>query len=105
NNVRRLKPRVLVITGPDKSPAPHPAPLDLLYQPDDRGAVHIRRGLPTGAFPIDPREDYLAGTRAGRVPPPAQTVSARMPASHLPTSPSSCARASRSPTAARSPCW
>ena len=60
NNVRRLKPRVLVITGPDKSPAPHPAPLDLLYQPDDRQAVHIRRGLPTGAYPIDPREYYLA---------------------------------------------
>jgi HD-GYP domain-containing protein (c-di-GMP phosphodiesterase class II) len=60
NNVRRLKPRVLVVTGPDKSLSPHPAPLDLLYQPDDREAVHIRRGLPVGAYAIDPREFYLA---------------------------------------------
>ena len=60
NNVRRLKPRVLVVTGPDKSLSPHPAPLDLLYQPEDRDAVHIRRGLPMGAHGIDAREYYLA---------------------------------------------
>src|SRR5258705_1872075 len=31
NRVRRLKPRVLVVTGPDKTRSPHPAMLDLLY--------------------------------------------------------------------------
>ena len=60
NNVRRLKPRVLVVTGPDKSPSSHPMPLDLLYQPEDREAVHIRRGLSVGAYGIDAREFYLA---------------------------------------------
>jgi len=60
SKVRRLKPRVLIISGPDKSPAPHPATLDLLCQPETTAAVHILRGLPTGAFDLDVREYYLA---------------------------------------------
>lgn len=60
SKVRRLKPRVLIISGPDKSPAPHPATLDLLCQPEMTAAVHILRGLPTGAFDLDAREYYLA---------------------------------------------
>ena len=60
SKLRRLKPRVLIISGPDKSPAPHPAALDLLCQPETTAAVHILRGLPTGAFDLDVREYYLA---------------------------------------------
>lgn len=60
SKVRRLKPRVLIISGPDKSPAPKPTTLDLLYQSETTTAVHILRGLPTGAFNLDAREYYLA---------------------------------------------
>lgn len=61
NKVRRLKPRVLVISGPDKSPSPNPATLDLLYQPATDGEpITILRGLPTGAYGLNPREYYLA---------------------------------------------
>ncbi|WP_239188388.1 HD-GYP domain-containing protein [Candidatus Nitrotoga sp. HW29] len=59
SKVRRLKPRVLIISTPDKSPAPKPATLDLLYQSETMAAVHILRGLPTGAFNLDAREYYL----------------------------------------------
>jgi HD-GYP domain-containing protein (c-di-GMP phosphodiesterase class II) len=60
SKVRRLKPRVLIISAPDKSPATNPATLDLLCQPETMAAVHILRGLPTGAFDLDAREYYLA---------------------------------------------
>ncbi len=60
SKVRRLKPSVLIISGPDKSPIPHPVTLDLLCQPTTTAAVHILRGLPTGAFDLDVREYYLA---------------------------------------------
>ena len=60
SKVRRLKPSVLIISSPDKSPAPHPVALDLLCQPETTAAVHILRGLPTGAFDLDVREYYLA---------------------------------------------
>ncbi|MFZ1545881.1 MAG: HD domain-containing phosphohydrolase, partial [Candidatus Nitrotoga sp.] len=60
SKVRRLKPRVLIISDPDKSPAPHPAMLDLLGQPEMTAAIHILRGLPTGAYNLDVREYYLA---------------------------------------------
>jgi HD-GYP domain-containing protein (c-di-GMP phosphodiesterase class II) len=62
NKVRRLKPRVLVVTGPDKTPSKFPMMLDLLYEPKLGGdkPVYIRRGLPTGAYGLDPREYYLS---------------------------------------------
>jgi len=62
NKVRRLKPRVLVVTGPDKTPSKFPMMLDLLYDPKLGGdkPVYIRRGLPTGAYGLDPREYYLS---------------------------------------------
>ena len=62
SKVRRLKPRVLIISDPNKRPSPHPATLDLLYQPHVAGATElfIQRGLPTGAFGLDAREYYLA---------------------------------------------
>ncbi len=58
--VRRLKPRVQIISGPDKTPLQHPTTLDLLFQPATSVAVHILRGLPTGAFNLNVREYYLA---------------------------------------------
>lgn len=61
SKVRRLKPRVLIISGPDKSPSPHPATLDLLYQPQETETppLYILRGLQTGAYSLDAREYYL----------------------------------------------
>jgi putative nucleotidyltransferase with HDIG domain len=61
NRVRRLKPRVLVITGPDKSPSPYPAVRDLLYERSGSGeaALFIRRGLPAGAYGLDTRQFYV----------------------------------------------
>lgn len=60
SKVRRLKPRVLIISSPDKSPAPHPTTLDLLCQPEITAPIHILRGLPTGAFGLNVQEYYLA---------------------------------------------
>ncbi len=62
NKVRRLKPRVLVVTGPDKAPAKFPSLLDLLYEPQSgrEEAVYIRRGLAEGAYGLDLRDFYLA---------------------------------------------
>lgn len=62
NKVRRLKPRVLVVTGPDKTRSPHPAMLDLLYDNKAGGdePVYIKRGLPAGAYGLDLKDFYLA---------------------------------------------
>jgi HD-GYP domain-containing protein (c-di-GMP phosphodiesterase class II) len=62
NKVRRLKPRVLVVTGPDKTRSPHPAMLDLLYDTKAGGEepVFIKRGLPAGAHDLDLKDFYLA---------------------------------------------
>ena len=61
SKVRRLKPRVLVITGPDKTPSSHPALLDLLYEPKHADeTVFIRRGLAAGAYGLDLKDFYLA---------------------------------------------
>jgi HD-GYP domain-containing protein (c-di-GMP phosphodiesterase class II) len=61
NKVRRLKPRVLVVTGPDKTRSPHPAMLDLLYDNKTGGEepVYIKRGLPAGAYDLDLKDFYL----------------------------------------------
>jgi len=61
SKVRRLKPRVLVVTGPDKKPTPFPAMLDLLFDPKvGEQAVFIKRGLASGAYGLDLRDFYLA---------------------------------------------
>ena len=62
NKVRRLKPRVLVVTGPDKTRSPHPAMLDLLYENKSGGdePVFIKRGLPAGAYDLDLKDFYLS---------------------------------------------
>ena len=62
NKLRRLKPRVLVVTGPDKTPVTHPAVVDLLYDPKVGGeeGVFIKRGLAAGAYGLDLRDYYLS---------------------------------------------
>jgi HD-GYP domain-containing protein (c-di-GMP phosphodiesterase class II) len=50
STVRRLKPKVLVVAGPDKVPLQVPATLDLLYQGAGEESVHIARGLPAGSY-------------------------------------------------------
>jgi HD-GYP domain-containing protein (c-di-GMP phosphodiesterase class II) len=62
NKVRRLKPRVLLLTGPDKTPSAYPIMVDLLYDPLLGGEepAFIRRSLPTGAYGLNPRENYLS---------------------------------------------
>jgi HD-GYP domain-containing protein (c-di-GMP phosphodiesterase class II) len=62
NKVRRLKPRVLLLTSPDKTPSAYPIMVDLLYDPLLGGEepAFIRRSLPTGAYGLNPRENYLS---------------------------------------------
>lgn len=62
NKTRRLKPRVLVITGPDKTRSAHPATMDLLYAPTDANgqSIFIRRGLAAGAYGLDARDFYVS---------------------------------------------
>ena len=62
NRVRRLEPRVLVLTDAVKKPIHEPMPLDLLLQPKaaDGSDVKIVRGLPTGAYGLDLRQFYFA---------------------------------------------
>jgi|KBSSwiStaDraftv2_1062776.scaffolds.fasta_scaffold42758_3 putative nucleotidyltransferase with HDIG domain len=62
NKVRRLKPRVLIVTGPDKTHLPHPKMVDLLYDPKLGGdePAFIKRGVPAGAYGLDVRDFYLA---------------------------------------------
>lgn len=58
NKLKRLRPKVLVITETDKSPNAHPALRDLLYDVSEKPA-YIRRGLPSNAFGLDASEYYL----------------------------------------------
>jgi HD-GYP domain-containing protein (c-di-GMP phosphodiesterase class II) len=58
NKLRRLKPKVMVITETDKSLRKFPTTLDLLYDTSAK-PVYIRRGLPSNAYGLDPREFYL----------------------------------------------
>lgn len=58
NKLKRLKPKVLIITEPDKTPRKYPTTIDLIYDVSDK-PVYIRRGLPSDAFGLDPGEYYL----------------------------------------------
>ncbi len=58
NKLKRLKPKVLVITETDKTPRKYPGTLDLIYDVSER-PVYIRRGLASNAFGLDPGEYYL----------------------------------------------
>ncbi len=59
SKLRRLRPKVLVLTEADKSHCAHPVIRDLLYDVSD-DAAFIRRGLPSNSFDLDPSEYYLA---------------------------------------------
>ncbi|MDD3329272.1 MAG: HD-GYP domain-containing protein [Zoogloea sp.] len=61
NRIRRLKPRVMILLGPDKKPNSYPHTLDLLYeQPTATGQPYaIVRALPPGAYGVDASEFYL----------------------------------------------
>ena len=61
NRIRRLEPRVLVLTDVLKQPIHDPLPLDLLLQPKavDGSDIKIVRGLPSGAYGLDLRQFYF----------------------------------------------
>jgi HD-GYP domain-containing protein (c-di-GMP phosphodiesterase class II) len=59
---RRLKPKVLVVSSPDKTPLEVPFVLDLLHGEGasaDR-VPYIRQGLPAAAFAVDTTEYYVS---------------------------------------------
>ena len=62
NRIRRLKPRVMILLGPDKKPNAYPKTLDLLYDPPSAtGEPYvISMALQPCAFGVDPSEFYLA---------------------------------------------
>lgn len=61
NNVRRLKPRIMVILNPDKSVERRPRTLDLIMDPaTPTGELYrIVRSLPMNAYGINPADFYL----------------------------------------------
>ncbi len=61
NQVRRLKPRLLIILATDKSVERYPVTLDLMMDPLtlEGTPYRILKALPTDAYGIDPSEFYL----------------------------------------------
>ena len=61
NKIRRLEPKVLLLTDPDKNLRDKPGMLDLMAQNKNKDAetMKILRGLPDGAYDIDCRDFYL----------------------------------------------
>lgn len=61
NQVRRLKPRLMILLGPDKSIERHPITLDLIMDPltPTGQPYRILHALPANAYGIDPGEFYL----------------------------------------------
>ena len=61
NQVRRLKPRVLVLLAPDKSLERRPRSLDLILEPmtPTGEPYRIKSALPSNAYGIDPEEFFL----------------------------------------------
>lgn len=61
NRVRRLKPCVMILLGPDKKPDPRPRTLDLIYDPIAPTGEHYRvvRALPSDAYGINPSDFFL----------------------------------------------
>lgn len=61
NQVRRLKPRVLLVLAPDKSYERNPRTLDLMMEPATPTGepYRITRALPPDAYGIDPAELFL----------------------------------------------
>jgi HD-GYP domain-containing protein (c-di-GMP phosphodiesterase class II) len=60
NRARRLEPKVLLLTWPDKTPLATPIERDLLMQPRDvnNKPIRIVRGLPAGAYGLKIRDYY-----------------------------------------------
>jgi hypothetical protein len=67
NRVRRLEPRVLLLTWPDKRPLRTPIEVDLLNRTRDPGEKPLRvvRGLPSGAYGLRLRDYYADGSVEG----------------------------------------
>ena len=59
SKIKRLRPKVLVLTLPDKTICANPSTRDLLYDVSD-SPVYIRFGLPSKAYGLDPRDFYAA---------------------------------------------
>jgi hypothetical protein len=61
NRIRRLEPKVLVLSDPDKAPLAQPVERDLLKETKVKGGQmsRIARGLPGGAFGFKLRDYYL----------------------------------------------
>jgi HD-GYP domain-containing protein (c-di-GMP phosphodiesterase class II) len=62
NRSRRLKPKVLLILGPDKLPHARPSLLDLMINPAMNAGqeISIRKEWPQGSFNINPHEYFQA---------------------------------------------
>lgn len=59
NTARRLYPRVIVLTGPDKRVDPAFRPVDLWAESAGGRRLSIQRALPPGAYGLDPAELFL----------------------------------------------
>jgi HD-GYP domain-containing protein (c-di-GMP phosphodiesterase class II) len=61
NRIRRLEPKVLVLSNPDKSPLAQPLERDLFKEGRAKGSkpLRITRGLPSGAYGFKLRDYYL----------------------------------------------
>ena len=62
HSLKRLRPRVMLLLGPDKTPLAKFREVNLIHvELDDDGApLRIKRGLPSGAYGLDPVELFLA---------------------------------------------
>lgn len=64
NRAQRLKPQLLVVCGPDKTPLRKPYRIDLIQQEKkaraSAEALRITRGLPSGSYGIDERNLLLS---------------------------------------------
>ena len=60
NQVRRLRPRVVVLTTPDKQPLGEFKWLDLMDQIPGKPSIDIVRSLAAGSYGIDAAELFLA---------------------------------------------
>lgn len=61
NRIRRLEPKVLILSNPDKSPLAQPLERDLFKEGKSKGSkpLRITRGLPSGAYGFKLRDYYL----------------------------------------------
>jgi HD-GYP domain-containing protein (c-di-GMP phosphodiesterase class II) len=59
NQVRRLRPKVVLLTNANKQPTKDFRHLDLMHQNDERAPIDILRNLPAGEFGVDASELFL----------------------------------------------